>query len=116
VAAGAEAAAYFREAARLAGHAGDSLRVGTALLNLSDAVTWTDPAAGAAAARDAAARLRQAGARDHLAYAVGNLAQALLMLGNWDSEATAIAAKLGCRPLLDRAATFTAAGTSLAGV
>jgi class 3 adenylate cyclase len=81
----AEAAAYFREAARLAGQAGDSLRVGTALLNLSDAVTWTDPAAGAAAARDAAARLRQAGARDHLAYAVGNLAQALLMLGDWDT-------------------------------
>ena len=83
----AEGAAYYREAARLAGQVGDSLRVGTALLNLSDAVTWTDPAAGAAAARDAAVRLRQAGARDHLGYAVGNLAQALLMLGDWAGAA-----------------------------
>jgi hypothetical protein len=84
---GAEAAAYLREAARLAGQAGDGLLLGLALVNLADAVTGTDPAAGAAAARDAAAHARQAGARHYLAAAVTNLAQALLMLGDWDAAA-----------------------------
>jgi class 3 adenylate cyclase len=79
-----QAAAYFREAARLAAQAGDNLRLGGALLNLADAVTATDPAAGAEVARAAAAHLRRAGARDFLAVAVANLAAALLMTGNWD--------------------------------
>jgi tetratricopeptide (TPR) repeat protein len=81
----AQAAANFREAARLATQAGDTVRLGRALLNLSDAVTVTDAAAGAEAARAAAAHSRRAGARDLLAYAVTNLAQALLMTGDWDS-------------------------------
>jgi class 3 adenylate cyclase/predicted ATPase len=42
-----QAAANLREAARLAGQAGDTVRLGQALLDLSDAVTGTDPAAGA---------------------------------------------------------------------
>jgi len=79
-----EAAAYLREAARLATQAGDTLSLGRALLNLSDTVTGTDPSAGAEAARAAAAHLRQAGARNHLAVAVMNLTQALLMTGDWD--------------------------------
>jgi class 3 adenylate cyclase/predicted ATPase len=79
-----EAAAYYREATRLATQAGDTLTLGRALLSLSDAVTGTDPAAGAEAARAAAAHLRQAGDRHHLAIAVVNLAQALLMTGDWD--------------------------------
>ena len=79
-----EAAAYFREAARLATQVGDTLSLGRALLSLSDAITGTDPAAGAEAARAAAAHLRQAGDRHHLAIAVVNLAQALLMTGDWD--------------------------------
>jgi tetratricopeptide (TPR) repeat protein len=79
-----QAACYFREAARLASQASDSLRLGRALLNLSGAITVTDPAAGAEAARAAAAHSRNAGARDHLAIAVANLAQALLMTGDWD--------------------------------
>ena len=83
----AEAASYHREGARLAGQAGDSLLLGIALLNLADAVTPADPAAGAAASRDAAARLRQVGARDYLAVAVVNLAVALVMLGDWDTAA-----------------------------
>ena len=87
----AEGAAYYREAARLAGPAGDSLLLGRALLNLADAVTGSDPAAGAAAAADAAAYARQAGARDYLAFAVVNLAQALLMLGEWDTVAAELA-------------------------
>jgi class 3 adenylate cyclase/predicted ATPase len=79
-----QAASYFREAARLAGQAGDTLGLGRALVNLSDAVTGTDPAAGAEAARAAATHARRAGARNTLAIAVENLAQALLMTGDWD--------------------------------
>ncbi len=86
-----QAASYFREAARLAGQAGDPVRLGRALLNLSDAVTSTDPAAGAEAARPAAAQLRRAGARNFLAVAVENLAQALLMTGDWDAAETELA-------------------------
>ena len=80
-----EAASYFREAARLAGQAGDTVLLSRALLNLSDTLTGSDPAAGAEAARAAAAHSRRAGARDLLAFAVGNLAQALLMTGDWDA-------------------------------
>jgi tetratricopeptide (TPR) repeat protein len=80
-----EAAAYYREAARLATQAGDTIRLGHALLNLSDTVTGTDPAAGAEAARAAAAHSRRAGDRNQLAIAVMNLAQALLMTGDWEA-------------------------------
>jgi class 3 adenylate cyclase/predicted ATPase len=86
-----EAASYLREAARLAEQAGDTVRLGRALLNLSDAVTGTDPAAGAEAARAAAAHSRRAGARILLAVAVGNLAQALLMTGDWDAAGAELA-------------------------
>ena len=79
-----QAASYYREAARLAAQVGDTYRLGLALANLSDTAAGTDPAAGAEAARAAAAHLRQAGARSHLASAVINLAQALLMTGDWD--------------------------------
>jgi class 3 adenylate cyclase/predicted ATPase len=86
-----QAAANLREAARLAGQAGDTVQLGRALLNLSDTVTGTDPAAGAEAARAAAAQLRQAGARHLLATAVTNLAQALLMTGDWDAAGAELA-------------------------
>ena len=86
-----QAAASLREAARLAGQAGDTCLLGRALLNLSDAVTGTDPAAGAEAARAAAAQLRRAGARILLATAVVNLAQALLMAGDWDGAGAELA-------------------------
>jgi predicted ATPase len=86
-----QAAASLREAARLAGQADDSLLLGRALLNLSDAVTSTDPAAGTEAARAAAAQLRRAGARNLLAFAVANLAQALLMTGDWDAAEAELA-------------------------
>ena len=86
-----EAASYFREAARLAGQAGDTVLLSRALLNLSDTLTGTDPAAGAEAARAAAAHSRRAGARDLLAFAVGNLAQALLMTGDWDAAEAELA-------------------------
>ena len=57
-----EATAYFREAVRLAEQAGDTIRLARALINLSDTVTATDPAAGLEAARAVPVYLRQAGA------------------------------------------------------
>jgi class 3 adenylate cyclase/tetratricopeptide (TPR) repeat protein len=81
----AQAIAYHREAARLATQAGDNIALGRALLNLSDVLAAADPAAAAEAARTATGHLRRAGARDLLAIAVANLAQALLMLGDWDA-------------------------------
>ena len=86
-----QAAAYHREAARLAERAGDTASLGRALVSLSDAVTGTDPAAGTEAARAAAAHLRRAGARNHLAVAVANLAHALLMTGDWDTAEAELA-------------------------
>ena len=79
-----QAIAYFRESVRLATQADSNLSVGRALLNLSDALTVTDPAAAAEAARTAAGHLRRAGSRDFLAFAITNLAHALLLLGDWD--------------------------------
>ena len=86
-----QAASYYREAARLAEQAGDTSRVGTALGNLADVVTGTDPAAGAEAARAAAAHARRAGDRRSLAIAVVNVAQALLMTGDWDAAEAELA-------------------------
>jgi len=86
-----EAASYFREAARLAGQAGDAVQLGRALVVLADVVTGTDPAAGAEAARAGTAQLRQVGARHQLATAVANLAQALLMTGDWDTAEAELA-------------------------
>ena len=80
-----QAAAYYRESARLAQQAEDSRRLAVALLNLADVVGGTDPAAAAEAARAAAGHARRAGDRAYLANATFNLAQALLMLGDWDA-------------------------------
>ena len=81
----AEAAAYYREAARLASHVGHGRYLGLALLNLADTLAGTDPEAAAETARTAAGHLRRVGDRGALAFAIGNLAQALLMLGDWDA-------------------------------
>jgi class 3 adenylate cyclase/tetratricopeptide (TPR) repeat protein len=78
-----QAIAYLREAARLASQDGDSFALGRALLNLADTLAGTDPAAAVEDARAAAGHLRRVGARDDLAFAIINLAQALLMLGDW---------------------------------
>ncbi len=80
-----QAAAYMREAVRLATQTGDNLSLGRALLNLSDALAVTDPAASAEAARTASAHLRRSGARDYLSVATTNLALALLTLADWDT-------------------------------
>jgi class 3 adenylate cyclase/tetratricopeptide (TPR) repeat protein len=81
----AEAAAYHRESARLAGQAGDSMRLGLALANLADTLAVADPEAAAESARAAAGHLRRVGDRAGVGVATGNLAQALLMLGDWDA-------------------------------
>src|SRR5580692_9833948 len=59
-----EGTAYFREGARLATQTGDDAMVGRALLNMSDALAATDPAAAVEAARSATGILRRAGIRD----------------------------------------------------
>ena len=80
-----EAVAYLRESARLATRAGDNFRLGRALLNLSSALWSVDVAASTEAARTAAGPLRRAGVRDYLAFAIANLFDCLLRLGNWDA-------------------------------
>jgi tetratricopeptide (TPR) repeat protein len=80
-----EAIAYFREGVQLATQAGDNLRLGRVLLNLSNALAGTDPGAAVRACRAAAGHLRGAGHRDLLVYATLNTVQALLMLGDWDT-------------------------------
>jgi class 3 adenylate cyclase/predicted ATPase len=80
-----QAVAYLRESARLATQTGDGFIVGRALLNLADALSATDPAAAADAARTAAGHLRRTGAWTFLAVTILNLAEALLQLGDWDA-------------------------------
>jgi class 3 adenylate cyclase len=80
-----EGISYFREGARLATQGGNALMIGRALLNMTDPVAITDPAAAVEVARSAAEHLRRAGSRDHLAIATTNLVQALLQLGHWDA-------------------------------
>jgi class 3 adenylate cyclase/tetratricopeptide (TPR) repeat protein len=80
-----QAAAYFRESARLATLASDNAQLGRALMNLSEALAPTDPAAAAESAQAAVGHLRRVGDRGHVASAAGNLVQALLILGDWDA-------------------------------
>jgi class 3 adenylate cyclase/tetratricopeptide (TPR) repeat protein len=80
-----EAAAYYREAARLAEESSRLARLGIALCDLSEILIVTNPAAAAETARIAAGHLREIGDRFLLACAVTALAQALLMLGDWDT-------------------------------
>ncbi len=96
-----EAVAYLRESARLAAESGDNLGLGRALLNLCDVLSVTDPAAGAEAARSAKAHLRRAGARDFLTFAVANLVQALMMLGDWDAADRELTEMMDTERLVD---------------
>jgi class 3 adenylate cyclase/predicted ATPase len=84
----AEAAAYVREAVRLATHADDNFRLGRALLNLSAVLEVTDTAGAVQAARTAAGHLRRAGAREHVATAILSLSGSLIELGEWDAAET----------------------------
>ena len=80
-----EAVAYLREAALLAEQSGDDVALGGVLLNLSDNLSASDPAAAAETARTAAGHLRRAWHRPGLIFATGNLVAALLLLGDWDA-------------------------------
>jgi class 3 adenylate cyclase/predicted ATPase len=81
----AQASAHLRESVRLATQAGDSFILGRALANLSDVLMSTDAAAAADAARTAIGHLRRVGNRAGLAFAIENLAAALVLLGDWDT-------------------------------
>ncbi|HLK74173.1 MAG TPA: adenylate/guanylate cyclase domain-containing protein [Streptosporangiaceae bacterium] len=80
-----QAISYLRESVRLATQAGDNFTMGHALLNLSDALASSDPAAAADAARTAAGYLRRTGERHYLAVAIINVAEALIQIGDWDA-------------------------------
>jgi class 3 adenylate cyclase/tetratricopeptide (TPR) repeat protein len=79
-----EAVCYYREAARLAEDAGDFGGLGVAQGNLADVLVRNDPQAAAEVARSAVAHARRTGRRGNLGSAVGNLAVALMELGEWD--------------------------------
>jgi class 3 adenylate cyclase/predicted ATPase len=97
----AQSIAYLRESARLATQAGDSFTLGRALSNLSDVLAATDPAAAADTARTAIGHLRRVGNSDGLAFATGNLAEALLDLGDWDSAEAELAQSADSDPLAE---------------
>jgi class 3 adenylate cyclase/tetratricopeptide (TPR) repeat protein len=78
-----EAVAYLRQAVQLAGQADDNLILGSALLILG--VALTDQVSAAEAARTAAGHFRRVGNPDFLGSAIGNLAVALMELGDWDA-------------------------------
>ncbi len=80
-----QAAAYFREAARIATQAGDNTHAAQALANLAGVLTGNDPEAAAEAARAAIRHARRTGSRVFLSHAIVNLAQALIMTGDWDT-------------------------------
>ena len=96
-----QSVAYYREAALLADRAGNNVIVGRVLLNLADSVATDDPAAAADAARIAVGHLRRTGDRDGLAFALTNLAQALLALGDWDGAADVLGQGLEADGLME---------------
>jgi len=86
-----EAESYYQTAVRLAEKAGNFGDLALAQLNLSDSLARVDPAGAAEAARSAARHARRTGRRETLAYALSNLAIALLELGEWDEAASVLA-------------------------
>ncbi len=86
----AEAAAYYGEAARLAERVGDLAVGATALLDLADVTSDTDPALAAEAAARAVDQARRTGRHIDLGYAVSNLTVSLLEVGRWDEAATVV--------------------------
>ncbi|MDT4943248.1 MAG: hypothetical protein QOJ34_3337 [Pseudonocardiales bacterium] len=85
-----EAAAYLRESGRLAEQTGDAAQQGLALVNLADLLNIRDHRAAVEAGRAAGVVLRRAGDRWTLAFAVENLALALLAAGDWDAVAACL--------------------------
>jgi tetratricopeptide (TPR) repeat protein len=79
----AQASANLYEALRRADKVDNSEITGGALLNLTDALMVSDPAAATATGRDAVSHCRRLGDRYRLAGAAGNLIQALMLTGDW---------------------------------
>ncbi|HTX00127.1 MAG TPA: hypothetical protein VMD59_15190, partial [Acidimicrobiales bacterium] len=90
----AQAAAYFREGARLAERAGDAFELSRALLDLSNTLGYFDAAGAAEAARAAAEQARRIGDLAILGVSSANLVVALLELGEWQ-QADAVLAGTG---------------------
>jgi class 3 adenylate cyclase/predicted ATPase len=80
----AESAADLEYAARVSERSGDTAARSRALGNLSSVLTGIDPAAAEVAARQAVDLSRKLGDRYLLPTAVGNLAAALVLIGDWD--------------------------------
>ena len=89
-----EGVAYLREATRRARQVDSNSRVGAGLLNLAHALAFSDPAASAEAAQAACGHLRLVGELRLLGYAVGNLVNAQLLLGEWDAAGQEITTAL----------------------
>ncbi|HEY6309718.1 MAG TPA: hypothetical protein VIY52_02775 [Streptosporangiaceae bacterium] len=96
-----QAVAYYREGVRLSTQDGDNSRLGSALVNLAAALSVTDPAAAADAARTAAGHLRRVGSRDRLPFAIMGLAIALIMLGDWDAAEAELTREIDSAGLAD---------------
>ncbi|MGZ4483893.1 MAG: ATP-binding protein [Nocardioidaceae bacterium] len=79
-----EALAAYQYGAELAERANDGTERGRALVNLADALSPTDPTRAAEAARAACDQTRRVGEQDELTFALGNLAVALVEIGDWD--------------------------------
>ena len=79
-----EAAAYFREALRLAVAADSPVAQARALLNLGDAVSSTDPAEGLRLALKVTELARLTGARLYLLFGTANGVVCAVLTGEWD--------------------------------
>ena len=80
----AEAAAYQREAARLAERAGDLTTLGIALSNLADVFSVFDPMSALEPARASIDAMRRCGSRIAIGISLTNLVDVLLSVGEWD--------------------------------
>jgi hypothetical protein len=86
-----EATALLEYAARLAARNSDSAGRGRALLNLCYVVAPWDLQAAVEAARASVEHCRRVGAGSLLVSAVGNLADSLIWVGDWDGAAAVLA-------------------------
>jgi class 3 adenylate cyclase/tetratricopeptide (TPR) repeat protein len=96
-----EAAAYFREALRLAVAAGAPLAQARATLNLGDAVSSTDPHEALRLSLEVTELARLTGARYYLIYGTCNGALAALVVGDWDTAHQLVARALEEDGLID---------------
>jgi tetratricopeptide (TPR) repeat protein len=89
------ATAMLEYAARAAERGGDRYSQARALMNLADVIGGFDPAAAAAAARQALEIAQRLGASLMLSFAVMNLSDALVTSGEWDEASELLDDALG---------------------